>query len=124
MVASAVSQLLSWLRRLTIADIISAVLLIFYIYCFLWGNSPGAHGLAQYWFHPDWATDDSTQQTYPFFRAIRSGAFENDFVSRMMFNYIPPLHYWLGCSNAALSSISAENLQHSLEKQCAWLCPT
>jgi hypothetical protein len=93
----------SWLRRFTSADLLSVALLILYLYYFLWGNSPSARGIAQYWFHPDWVTDDSTQQTYPFIRAIRPGAFENDFVSRMMFNYIPPLHYWLGFCVTLLS---------------------
>jgi hypothetical protein len=93
----------SWLRRITIADALSVALVGFYLTCFLWGSSRNAHGIAQYWFHPDWVTDDSTQQTYPFIRAIRPGAFENDFASRMMFNYIPPLHYWLGYGITLLS---------------------
>lgn len=97
------SRSFSWLRRLTIADAVSVTLLGFYLVCFLWGSSPNAHGIAQYWFHHDWVTDDSTQQTYPFIRAIRPGAFENDFASRMMFNYIPPLHYWLGYGITLLS---------------------
>ena len=90
------SRPLGWLQRATISEILSVVLLCVYLFFFLWGSAPSAHGVAQYWFNPDWVTDDSTQQTYPFIRAVRPGAFENDFASRMMFNYIPPLHYWLG----------------------------
>lgn len=97
------SRSFSWLRRLTIADAVSVALLGSYLACFLWGSSPNAHGIAQYWFHHDWVTDDSTQQTYPFIRAIRPDAFENDFASRMMLNYIPPLHYWLGYGITLLS---------------------
>lgn len=89
--------LISRLQRATVADALWFLLATTYLYFFLWGSSSSAHGIAQYWFHPDWATDDSTQQAYPFIRALRPGAFENDFASRMMFNYIPPLHYWLGC---------------------------
>lgn len=97
------SRTSSLLRGFTFADLLSVTLLSFYLYYFLWGSSPNAHGIAQYWFHHDWVTDDSTQQTYPFIRALRPGAFENDFVSRMMFNYIPPLHYWLGFGITVLS---------------------
>lgn len=84
------------IRRLTLADVLCTIALVTYLSLFLWGNTSSSHGIAQYWFHHDWVTDDSTQQTYPFLRALRPGAFENDFASRMMFNYIPPLHYWLG----------------------------
>ncbi len=67
-----------------------------YLYFFLWGDSKNAVGIAQFWFNPLWLTDDSVQQTYPFWRAIDPTAFDNDFVTRMMINYIPPGHYWLG----------------------------
>jgi hypothetical protein len=67
-----------------------------YLYFFLWGDSKSAVGLAPFWFNPLWLTDDSVQQTYPFWRAVDPTAFDNDFVTKMMINYVPPGHYWLG----------------------------
>jgi hypothetical protein len=89
-------RLTSHLSRVSIVEWISYAALATYLYLFLWGDSPVATGLAPYWFNPLWATDDSVQQTYPFIRALHPGAFDNDFVTRMMINYIPPMHYWLG----------------------------
>lgn len=84
------------LKALTFADYLAAALLVVYLYFFLWGDSKSAVGIAPFWFNPLWLTDDSVQQTYPFWRAIDPTAFDDDFVTRMMINYIPPGHYWLG----------------------------
>lgn len=48
------------------------------------------------WFNPDWATDDSRQQVYPWFKAIYPGIFERDLITTAMESYLAPLHYWLG----------------------------
>jgi hypothetical protein len=90
------SALGSFLRTLSFADYAAGLLVIVYVYFFLWGASKSAVGIAPFWFNPLWLTDDSLQQTYPFWRAVDPTAFENDFVTSMMINYIPPGHYWLG----------------------------
>jgi hypothetical protein len=93
---SSLGGLVARLRGLSLADYLAAGLLVVYLYFFLWGDSKSAVGIAPFWFNPLWLTDDSVQQTYPFWRAIDPTAFNDDFVTRMMINYIPPGHYWLG----------------------------
>jgi hypothetical protein len=47
------------------------------------------------WFHPDWATDDSMQQVYPFHRVMHPELFQGDLITKMMVCYLAPLHYWI-----------------------------
>ena len=92
-----------WKRLPSLGSILAMLLFFTYLYLFLWADSDQLQGMAQYWFNPKWATDDSTQQTFPFLRALYPGLFDNDFVAKMMMNYIPPLHYWLGFSITLLT---------------------
>jgi len=41
-------------------------------------------GIREYWFSPDWATDDSMQQIFPFYKALHPGLFEGDLITKMM----------------------------------------
>ncbi len=59
-----------------------------YAYAFVASVSPE-------WFHPDWVTDDSLQQVFPFHRVLHPELFEGDFITRMMVCYLAPLHYWI-----------------------------
>jgi hypothetical protein len=47
------------------------------------------------WFNPDWATDDSMQQIYPFHKVQHPQLFAGDLITKMMECYLAPLHYWL-----------------------------
>jgi hypothetical protein len=51
--------------------------------------------LSDFWFSPEWTTDDALQQTYPFHEVYEPGIFENDIVTAMMKGYLTPLHYWI-----------------------------
>lgn len=79
-----------WRRELTLANILSAILLVGYGAAFI--SSFGGR-----WFNPEWTTDDATQQTFPFFDALYPDRFDNDLVAEAMRGCLPPLHYWLGC---------------------------
>jgi len=50
-------------------------------------------GIREYWFSPDWATDDSMQQIFPFYKALHPGLFEGDLITKMMECYLSPLHF-------------------------------
>lgn len=80
----------SWMRaELTIANVLSAGLLVGYLVAFL-------ASLQGRWFDPAWTTDDSTQQAYPFYDALYPERFEDDLISEVMRGCLPPLHYWIG----------------------------
>ncbi len=62
-----------------------------FAYCwFLWQD------LNPYWFHPGWTSDDSLQQLFPFYKALDPDIFRGDLITKMMEQYLPPIHYWLG----------------------------
>lgn len=67
---------------------VSAVLCAIYAYYFYLSIAP-------YWFHPDWVTDDSLQQIYPFHKVLHPGLFKGDIITLMMESYLVPIHYWL-----------------------------
>jgi hypothetical protein len=52
--------------------------------------------IKDYWFSPDWTTDDAYQQLFPFLELSNPGRFRDDIVYRMMRGYLTPLHYLLG----------------------------
>lgn len=53
-----------------------------------------ARQLSPWWFNPMWLTDDSLQQTYPFYKVLEPDLFQNDIITTMMERYLTPLHYW------------------------------
>jgi hypothetical protein len=63
---------------------------IFLVYCIAFYLP-----IREMWFSPDWATDDSMQQIYPFYKVLYPQLFAGDLITRMMECYLAPLHYWL-----------------------------
>jgi hypothetical protein len=78
-----------WRDEFTVVNLASGAILIAYIMAFI-GSLQGR------WFHPQWTTDDATQQVYPFFDALYPDRFQDDLISEVMRGCLPPLHYWLG----------------------------
>lgn len=68
--------------------ILMAALFIAYAF-FFW------RGVSDHWFNPDWVTDDSFQQIYPFHKVFHPGLFAGDLVTKMIEGYFSPLHYWI-----------------------------
>ncbi len=45
--------------------------------------------------NPDWATDDSLQQSFILHDVFNPAIFKGDLIYEVMKGYLPPLHYWL-----------------------------
>lgn len=52
--------------------------------------------LKDYWFSPNWTTDDAKQQLYPFHAIAHPEIFKDDLITEMVTGYLAPAHYWLG----------------------------
>ncbi len=63
---------------------------LFVVYAFFFWR-----GVSGHWFNPDWVTDDSFQQIYPFHKVLHPGLFAGDLVTKMVECYFTPLHYWI-----------------------------
>lgn len=91
---SGVSALISAPRLLMLA------LVVVYLSLFLFKSvdlprSDHDFVLVERWFNPRWATDDSLQQAFPFYKAVDPEIFKGDLITRMMEGYLVPVHYWL-----------------------------
>lgn len=49
--------------------------------------------ISEFWFNPQWTTDDALQQIYPFHKVFHPQLFSGDLITRMVEGYLPPLHY-------------------------------
>lgn len=76
-------------KRPTIVEGLFLGLMAAYIACF-------CYNLKDRWFNPQWATDDSLQQAFPFHAVHYPKIFQGDLIFEMMSHYLAPLHYWLG----------------------------
>ena len=72
----------------TTVDLLCGLLFVLYAIAFY-------DSVAQFWFSPAWTTDDAVQQIYPFYKALDPQLFQDDLVTLMMEQYLPPLHYAL-----------------------------
>lgn len=87
-VIGCVLEFLGKATNVRVITVLSALFAVFYAYCF-WDS------VHPYWFHPDWTTDDATQQSYHFYKVFYPGLFPDDIVNRVMEGYLAPLHYWI-----------------------------
>jgi hypothetical protein len=69
-------------------NFISAGLCLAYIAAFIFD-------LKDFWFNPEWTTDDALQQTYIFHKVLNPQLFSGDIITEVMTGYLFPLHYWL-----------------------------
>lgn len=72
----------------TYFNIASALLCLGYVFAFI-------YDLKDFWFNPDWTTDDALQQTYIFHKVFNPDLFAGDLITEVMTGYLFPLHYWL-----------------------------
>ncbi len=49
--------------------------------------------VSDWWFSPEWTTDDALQQSYPFLRVFDPELFSGDVITQMMERYLTPIHY-------------------------------
>lgn len=56
-----------------------------------------------FWFNPDWTTDDALQQLFPFFEVLDPEIFKGDLIFTTMKGYLAPLAWWLGAGLTLLT---------------------
>ncbi len=93
--SSGLGALLSFAPRILMFTLLAVYLGLFLFMPVDLPRSDHDFVLVERWFNPRWATDDSLQQAFPFYKAIEPDIFKGDLITRMMEGYLVPVHYWL-----------------------------
>jgi hypothetical protein len=80
--------LIAGLKTMNVWTALSCLLMLVYSFLF-WDR------ISDYWFNPNWTTDDSLQQAYPFHQVFHPELFRGDLITEMVEGYLPPIHYGL-----------------------------